>query len=274
MKTILVPTDLTPLAEGALHVAADIARTYNADILLVHYLPFSIATASTAEGGMEIASYLNEQEMIATEALQNVAENPAYEDILITPIVSRDANGLYETMTEHGADLIVLATHGASGWDEWFFGSNAEHIVRAAHCPVLVVKAGMNHFAPKNAIAAIDVNDALKANWPQYPFWAGGHSLKKFVYVSTPVDTLDSEGVRAWMQELAEEKSIGDYDLNIRYARSVESGILNYADEQEADLIVVFTHGHTGLRHFLNGSVSDDILNHATIPVLVFSING
>ena len=273
MKTILVPTDLSELANNALAVAADVARTYGAEILLVHYEPFSIARASTAEGSMSMLSYLDRQENNDKVELQQIADNPAYHDIRISPITCKDAGGLYETMTERGADLIVLGTHGTSGWDELLFGSNAEHIVRAAHCPVLIVKEGMAHFAPQNPVAAIEVNDALKANWPAYPFTTGGHGLKQFVYVSTPSDNIASEGVHAWMHELAQEKSIGDYELHIQYARNVENGILNYAHECRADLIVLYTHGHTGLRHLLQGSVAEDILNHAPVPVLILRID-
>lgn len=283
VKTILVPTDLSKLANNALHVAVDIARDYDAGILLVHYLPFSIATGSTAQGSMEIASYLNEREAIATEDLQKIADNQAYQGVSITPIVSRDAAGLYETMTDRQADrarpdrarpdLIVLGTHGTSGWDELLFGSNAEHIVRAAHCPVLIIKEAIAHFAPKNPVTAIEVDDALKANWPAYPFTAGGQKLKQFVYVSTPTDNIASEGVHAWMHELAQEKSIGDYELHIQYARNVENGILNYAHERAADLLVLYTHGHTGLRHLLQGSMAEDILNHAPLPVLILRID-
>ncbi|MDB5243553.1 MAG: universal stress protein UspA, partial [Spirosoma sp.] len=141
MKTILVPTDFTPLAEGALGVAVDLARTYGADILLVHYLPYSIASASTAEGAMAMSSYFGEQEDEAESALQRLIENPAYQGVSITPVATRNAGGLYAAMTqpvpnqvgvtpagpavrdrpERRPDLIVLGTHGTLGWDEWLF---------------------------------------------------------------------------------------------------------------------------------------------------------
>lgn len=272
MKTILVPTDLSPLSDNALEVAVNLARTYKAEILLVHYLPFSIAYASIAEDAATIASYLIAQEAKAIDDIQQVVENPTYQGVTITPIVCRDAGGLYEATTERQADLIVLATHGTSGWSEWLFGSNAEHIVRSAHCPVLVLKKAVVPFAPKNAIAAIDVDEVLKQHWPPYPLGADGNSLKQFVYISTPTDNLVPEGVHAWMQELAQEKGIDDYELQIRHAHSVEAGILSYADERQADLIVMFTHGHTGLQHLLQGSVAEDVLNHATVPVLILKI--
>ena len=92
------------------------------------------------------------------------------------------------------------------------------------------------------------------------------------MYVSTPNDPLAPEGVHAWMNELAQEKNLTDYDLHIRPARNVETGILTYAHERQADLIVLFTHGHTGLRHLLQGSVAEDVLNHAPVPVLILPL--
>ena len=283
MKTILVPTDLSVLANNALRVAVDLARDYGSEILLVHYQPLSVARANNAEGSLSMLSYLDEQEDNDKTELQKIAENPAYHDVRIRPITSKDAGSLYETMTERGtdrpgvperqADLIVLGTHGTSGWDELLFGSNAEHIVRHAHCPVLVVKEAMAPFAPKNPVAAIDVDDDLKENWPAYPFNANGNSLKQFFYVRTPNDVLVPEGVHEWMQESAQKQGLTDYEFHIRQARTVESGILNYAHERNADLIVVYTHGHTGLRHFLQGSTAEDILNHAPVPVLILRIN-
>ena len=278
MKTILVPTDLSKLANNALAVAADLARTYGAEILLVHFQPFSIPRASTVEGSMSMLSYLDEQEDADKVELQQIADNPAYQDVRISPIVSRDVVGLYKTMTDRGADLIVLGTHGTSGWDELLFGSNAEHIVRYARCPVLIIKEAIDHFAPKNPVAAIDIDEALKANWPVYPFDADGNSLRQFVYISTPNDPIPDRGVHEWMQELTKENGITDYELHIRHARTAESGILNYAMDSDrstgqADLLVLFTNGRTGLSHLLQGSVAEDILNHAPLPVLILRID-
>lgn len=278
MKTILVPTDLSKLANNALAVAADLARTYGAEILLVHFQPFSIPRASTVEGSMSMLSYLDEQEDADKVELQQIADNPAYQDVCISPIVSRDVVGLYKTMTDRGADLIVLGTHGTSGWDELLFGSNAEHIVRYARCPVLIIKEAIDHFAPKNPVAAIDIDEALKANWPAYPFDADGNSLRQFVYISTPNDPIPDRGVHEWMQELTKENGITDYELHIRHARTAESGILNYAMDSDrstgqADLLVLFTNGRTGLSHLLQGSVAEDILNHAPLPVLILRID-
>ena len=53
---------------------------------------------------------------------------------------------------------------------------------------------------------------------------------------------------------------------------SVEKGIINFANTYGADLIAVATHGRTGLAHFFGGSISEDVANHSTLPVMTFKM--
>ena len=206
--------------------------------------------------------------------LRQVVAGLEYPGVAIVPITCWNQSGHYEPMPDRTRpNLIVLATQSASGLYEQLFGSAAEHVTQDADCPVLVIRQAVVSFSPTNAVAAIDMDDALKQYWPPYPFDAVGHRLNQFVYVSTPNNNLVPKGVHAWMDELAQEKGITDYTLRVRQDRTVERGILNYANEQRADLIVIYTHNYTGLRHFLRGSVADDVLNHATVPVLIQKLN-
>lgn len=222
---------------------------------------------------MAIASSINEQQQIAESELKQVVADLGDQGVIITLVTCWNQSGHYAALPKHQADLIVLATHSASGVNDQLFGSAAEHVVRDADGPMLVIKQPVVSFSPANAVAAIDMDDALKQYWPPYPFDAVGHHLNQFVYVSTPNNNLVPDGVHAWMDELAHEKGITDYTLQVRQARTIERGILDYADERQADLIVLYTHNYTGLRHLLRGSVADDVLNHATVPVLIQKLN-
>jgi len=53
---------------------------------------------------------------------------------------------------------------------------------------------------------------------------------------------------------------------------SVEKGVLNFAKESKADMVGMSTHGRKGLSHFFNGSISEDLVNHANMPVITFKI--
>ncbi len=72
------------------------------------------------------------------------------------------------------------------------------------------------------------------------------------------------------------KKADGDLEnldsVNVVSDYSVEKGILNFAKVIGADIIAVATHGRKGLAHFFEGSVSEDIANHSTLPVMTFKI--
>jgi len=63
-----------------------------------------------------------------------------------------------------------------------------------------------------------------------------------------------------------------NYTINIYNDENVEKGILNFSHIIDADLIGISTHGRQGIAHFLNGSISEDLVNHAKRPVITFKI--
>ena len=272
MKTILVPTDLSALTDNALAVAVTLARPLGATIMLLHSVAYPLPMTAYAESmgstiDYTVDTYL-ELEQDARETLGRLADNPAYADVPIHPILLTNGQGLINNVTDQPADLIVMASQGASGLHEWLVGSTAEAIVRYAHCPVLVIKKPVAQFQPTHIVCAIDVDERLKAIHP-YPFQLGEEGLNQFLYVMTPTDNRDPAGVRDWVDGFALNKGITRYSFVISPAQTVPEGIISHANEVGADLIVLYTHGHTGLRHLFSGSVAEDVLNHADIPVLI-----
>lgn len=275
MHTIVVPTDLSPETDIALSVAVDLARTYQSTIRLLHAVVYPLPISAYGEAlAMTISQTVADYQAIEREAesaLAQIAANPKYEGVSIVPTLLRNGRGLVDSVTDQPADLIVMTSEGASGLEEWLVGSNAESIVRYAHCPVLIIKKPIAHFRPENIVYAIDIDDRLKAV-QHYPFQMGEQNLHQFLYVLTPTDNRVADGVRDWVNEFVTGKGITEFTCTIRQARDVPDGIIDFADEVDADLIVLFTHGYKGIRHFLSGSVAEDVLNHTEKPVLVMHV--
>lgn len=276
MKTIVVPTDLTPITDRALSVAVGLARTYQAEISLLHSVVYPLSelvyaeTLTMAAGRSTVATYEHlEQDALST--LQRFAHNPAYVGVTITPVMITNGQPPAQEIAKHPADLIVMTSEGASGWDEWLIGSNAEVVVRYACCPVLVIKDPVEPFKPENIVCAVDVDDRLK-DIHHHPFQMGERGLHQFLYVITPTDDRDPEGVRDWVNGFAQARGIAKFDFIMRPAKSVPEGIIRYAKDVQADLIVLYTNGNKGLLHFLMGSVAEDVLNHARMPVLIMRV--
>jgi len=273
MKMIVVPTDLSTESEIALSVAVDIARIYNAEVTFIHSILYPAVVGPYPGGSMIVADYMldthRKLEDEARQTMDRMQHNPAYAGISITPVLVTSGRGLVDGVTEQQADLIVLFSSGSSGLAAWLVGSNAEAITRHAHCPVLVVKEPVPHFKPEKIVFAIDIDDRFK-NSDHYPIQLGEQQKQQqFLYVLTPSDNREPDGIREWVDELVRDKGITDFNLAIRHARSVPEGIVAYAEDTHADLIVLFTRGRTGLSHLLSGSVAEDVLNRAKTPVLV-----
>lgn len=270
MKTLLVPTDLSPLANAALPVAVRLAHRWGAEVRVLHFLPFTVIEPELSPAPVAMTRYLNEQTEEATEALERLCAQHQRDGVRITPVVSRHSAGLFGAIVDERADLIVLASHGAEGWAEWLVGSNAEEIVNTVDCPVLVLKEPLPEFSPQKILFPIDPDERLYMQFVDlFP-----EAEKEFLFVATPNDPRVSEGVGQWVDAWANARQLTDYRLTVLHHLSADEGILQFAEQNAFDLIVVFTTQRKGFWHFLNGSVAEDVVNHARTPVLVVPLRG
>ena len=74
------------------------------------------------------------------------------------------------------------------------------------------------------------------------------------------------------MDAYAKEFQLNNFSINIHNDTNVEKGVLNFANSKGADLIGFSTHGRTGLSHFFNGSITEDLVNHSEKPVITFKL--
>ena len=90
--------------------------------------------------------------------------------------------------------------------------------------------------------------------------------------VNTPSKFMSSAKANSRMKTFANAFDFNDYTTNIYNDVSIEKGIMNFSASIDADLIGMSTHGRRGISHFFNGSISEDLLNHAKRPVITFKI--
>ena len=94
----------------------------------------------------------------------------------------------------------------------------------------------------------------------------------ELVYINTPNDEFLSNRDAYQRINLFLNKANTGQQVEIYNDYSVEQGILNYGKSILADAIALPTHGRKGLSHFFNGSIGEDVVNHASIPVITFKI--
>lgn len=277
MKKIIVPIDFSEHSEYALETAAILAKKHGAELLALHMLEISEAVLTTVNNEQQVkAMFLLE---LAKKRFNTFLEKDFLSDVTITPIVKhfKVFSEVNEVAQEHDADLIVMGSHGASGFKELFVGSNTEKVVRYSDIPVLVIKHSPILTDFENVIFACDfTQDSVKPFINASAFFKSIKAKMHLVYVNLPDNRFKSS------TEI--EKRVADFlktaegnldNLNdVAYVNdySIEKGILNYANVVGADLVAVATHGRTGLAHFFEGSISEDIANHSTLPVMTFKI--
>ncbi len=275
MKKILVPTDFSKQAENALKVAAQLAKKHKSEIYLLHMLELPLGLVDQANtGGSSLPESLffmklahkRFEEVLSSDYLKGIK---VYETVLF----QNTFEGITEVGEKNKVDLIIMGSHGASGFKEMFIGSNTEKVVRTSTIPVLVIKNENEKFAVKNFVFASDFSSECKKPFQEAVKFAESVKAKiHLVFINTATNFLTTDEANRVMEKFLNGMDVKNYTLNIYNDNSVEKGVLNFAQHINADLIGMATHGRKGLSHFFNGSVSEDLVNHANRPVITFKI--
>ncbi|MDU8886495.1 universal stress protein [Yeosuana sp. MJ-SS3] len=277
MKKIIVPIDFSEYSENALETAAVLARKYNAEILALHMLELSnaVLTSTSDQKDVEALFYMK----LAEKKFKNFLEKDYLNDINVTPIVKhfKVFSEVNEVAKENEANLVVMGSHGVSGLKEVLIGSNTEKVVRHSDIPVLVVKHNPILTDFESVVFACDFSeDAIKPYINAAKMFEAINAKMHLLYVNVPDSGFRSS---AEMEKLVAnflKRADGNLDRmkNVTYVSdyTIEEGILNFSNVLGADLIAIATHGRTGLAHFFEGSISEDIANHSTLPVMTFKI--
>lgn len=147
LKRILVPVDFSPLSKKALHYATRMAAQFGAEVHIFHVVEpevppafdgFMIAPPPVLNGTPPCSGQL--------KGLVNLVRKEGVDRVSSTVRAGLAAFEIVEAAKELDVDLIVIATHGYTGWKHFAIGSTAERVVRAAPCPVMVVREKEHEF--------------------------------------------------------------------------------------------------------------------------------
>ncbi len=275
MKKILVPTDFSEQAEKALEVAAQLAREHNCEINLLHIIELPMHQTDVlnlSNSNFPEAIYFMKlahqkfETLKSKDYLKNLVihENVEFHDIF---------KGIYHVCKKNEIDLIVMGSHGASGFKELLIGSNTEKVVRTSEVPVLVIKQNHSNFEVKNFVFASDFNEESKVPFIKaLKFSVIFNAKMHLLLVNTPNNFTTTKKAQQRIQEFLKGLENHKCSTHIYNDITIEKGIMNFSESINADLISMSTHGRQGLSHFFNGSISEDLVNHAKRPVITFKI--
>lgn len=274
MKKILIPTDFSEHAAYALKVAAQIARKNNGELLLLHMLELPHEGSDALGAGHDIPEIMFFKNA-AISRLENLMDEEYLEGLKVSEIIQFELafDGILNISKKNDVDLIVMGSHGASGFKEMFIGSNAEKVVRNSEIPVLIIKKEEANFEVNDFVFASNFAEEIKKPFEKVVEFAEKFdSTLHLVMVNTPNNFKSTASSTETMRNFLSDFNYKKITTHIYNDTNVEKGILNFADSINADLIGMSTHGRKGLSHFFNGSISEDLVNHANRAVITFKI--
>ncbi len=283
MKTILVPTDFSHDSIQAFESAISLAKSNGAQIILLHvHKVVSIASVDSVAGipvSYNISPEAEEAAMRAeTKKLEAFAEKFVDRGVSISTKIIKDYSpGSLDPdlILEIPSDLIIMGTKGHSVLENVIVGSNTLNLVRESDRPVLVVKKNPLAVQVTNMLIPTDFEPWSNNLSKEILGFANAFGAKiHFCYVHLPgaVGFMTTQDVLKKAETFAKKHHITDYTVDLVNELTEEQGILFCAEKRKADLIVMPTHGRSGLERFFKGSVTENVLNDSHFPVLTLSM--
>jgi nucleotide-binding universal stress UspA family protein len=283
---ILVPLDGSPLAERALETALALQQAFPAPttLLLVRVAPYPyLQMALESQSPVSSAPMLLESEEEAAQAyFHDLLQQPRFAGRQIQTIVQRgDPSAVIcQAAEDRDAHLIVMTTHGRSGIARTLMGSVASAVVRDSHIPVFLVRpTGATlpdpaREAPCTILVPLDGTELAEAVLPAALQLAqalkGTLALLRVVSDTPQADETRFEEAHAYLVAVRDRLQHHGGSVVIHVGRGVPAHqIVTHISELHADLLAFATHARAGLKRVLEGSITESVIQHVSLPVLV-----
>jgi nucleotide-binding universal stress UspA family protein len=279
---ILFPTDGSEGAATVLEHALDIAAETDATLHLLNVAD-TARDSVTQVGGEVVDALETEGERIVDGAAERASDRGVATE---TAVLQGDPyRTIVDYADEYGMDLLVMPTHGRKGLERFLLGSVTERVVRRANVPVLTVRPDSDLAYPyENVLVPTDGSDCAGAALGVGIDEAAAADAA--LHLLSVVDTASlGVDVRAQMQidaleanaadfveeaeTRASEAGIADVTGVVEFSSSIRAAIVEYVEDHDVDLVVVGTHGRTGVDRYLLGSVAEQLLRTVPVPVLI-----
>lgn len=283
---LICAVDLSPTSENALRVASQVARETGAQLVVAYVwcLPASAFAfdAPIPDDAFERTRRKDEQ------ALQDACERArALGAPDVTPMMLEGVpwERIVQVAKDDPAiDLIVLGTHGRSGLSRWLLGSVAEQVIRHAPCSILVARDASDLRPFRHVLCPIDFSDDARRALREASALVAPDGRVTLLHVTEPafgagdlpmvddeqrvIEQRATHELARWAEEL--QRTVpAKIATEVRVGGPAGQILRILPSEPPVDLLVMGSHGRTGIRRALVGSVAERVLRHATCPVLV-----
>jgi nucleotide-binding universal stress UspA family protein len=267
---ILVPVDGSQLSHRAIPWADAWAFALDADVELMRVRSRPVMQATSSD---DVYDYFGERESIqAQQALNAAASLFNRAQHVTTHLVDGiAANAIIDRAHQCGPMLLIMATHGRTGFTRTLMGSVAASVIRAARVPVLAIRTNLEYppGVPERVLVPVDGSE-LSAAIFTYLIPIAKALRFKVVLLWVAPDSVGQAATAGRIQELAAELEAEGIEatIAIEEARDVAATIVSFASREHFGLIAMSTEGVGGNGRWTLGSVTDWTIGHAPVPVM------
>lgn len=293
---ILVPVDFSDPSRKAVRYGLSLAVEAHAKVILAHVVPF--APPVPYSHPFESRKMTEEERKGVAGELSELVDADVRGSVETETVVSFGdiQDELLRIANEHDVDLIVMGTHGRRRFERWLLGSVTEGLLRHSHAPVLTVShLDTSHVIEKTEpiplrkiLCATDLSDGAVEEINRAADWGRAFSAEVVIlHVLPPVNwafgaehvplniEVDTEALRKGVAHRLKEKVPDAVMQDPRVRTEIREGkpyevILEVAEDEKADLIVLNTSSRPGLDRALLGSTAERVVRGAHVPVLSF----
>lgn len=288
MKNILVPTDFSPEAHHAFEVAVRLAGRTGGRVTLLHALELPETAGFSTYGGPVGGSELPNssggvEEVYALKLLQVTKHRMAdlvAEAARLAPTVpvrdmvqtSRVGSAILQVIDEQGIDLVVMGAQGHTAIEYFFLGSNTERLVRTAPCPVLTVKHPAGPFEVRTLLFPSDFSAEADRAVPELRRVRAVFPDATLHLLHIVADAHQRQNALDTIDAFATRHQLKNYKPAVVVAPRPAEAIPQFVKLVEADLVLLPTHGRTGLSRLLQTSIAETVATQSFPPVLTFRL--
>lgn len=276
MKKILVPVDFSEVSEAAVQFAIELAKKNNASVHLLNSAKIDYFNDYQYPSLTNTKKLFEEVFESMNLRMERMVSEFDGEDVQVTGKVSELGLiiAIKDEVKDEEIDLCVVGTTGCSGLEEVFIGSNTERIVRQVPCPVISIPHSVDVAGIKKIMIPIDLREIRASFLKKVAALQKMFDCKlEFVWVKTPHNIENEEKVGEELKVILEANKIENYKLFIVKSVFPSDGILMEAEDSKANMIAMATHARRGISHWLSGSLTEDTVNHVSVPVWTFKID-
>lgn len=273
MKKILVPTDFSPQASIAVDAAIKIAKIIGSSVLLYH-------CSSEHDPRLKKSAYDENEEhtgnkpgLEVSKMMLEAEKKCSAQEVSCESLINSGhfIDNIESLVDKDKFDLIVMGSHGASGKQEYFIGSNTQKVIRKVHANLLILKESLPQINFETVLFATNLGIADQEAFANFLSFIRQFNLKKIHLL-----TIDTPGwftqPRILIEERQQEfKEMADvYEVETHFLRNftVETGIRKFSEQLNVNLIVISNYERHLLKRIFSGSNVEMLANHSDLPVL------